>query len=75
MMVGFQGGIIIRIRNEVNMLFLLCHCIAHRTNFVALDVAKILACKAISNEADLLLNLIVYFFKKSSKRKYVLTTL
>ena len=60
---------------EVNPFLLACHCVAHRTNLVALDAAKTPDCKVLSTEIDVLINSISSFFHKSSKRKHALTTL
>ena len=39
-MVGSQTSVSTRLRKEVNMSLLACHCVAHRTNLVALDAVK-----------------------------------
>ena len=74
-MVGSQIGVSTRLRKEVTLFLLACHCVAHRTNIVVLNVAKIHDCKVISTEIDVLINSISNFFHKFSKRKHALTTL
>ena len=61
-MVGFQTGVSTRLRKEVNPFLLACHCVAHRTNFVALDAFKTPNCKILSTEIDVLINSILNFF-------------
>ena len=74
-MVGSQTGVSTRLRKEVTLFLLACHCVAHRTNIVVLDVAKLHDCKVTSTEIDVLINSISNYFHKSNKRKHVLTTL
>jgi len=74
-MVGVHGGVATRIKSQVNPFLLSCHCVAHRTNLLALDAAKSPQCKVISNTVDSLLNSISSFFSKSSKRKHALAAL
>jgi hypothetical protein len=51
-MVGSQTGDSTRFRKEINSFLLACHCVAHRTNLVDLDVVKILKSKVLSTEID-----------------------
>ena len=59
---GFQTCVSTGLRKEVNPFLLACHCIVHRINFVALDVAKTPDYKVLSIEIDVLINLILSFF-------------
>ena len=45
------------------------HCVAHRTNLVALDAVKKPQCKDMSKKIDVVVNAIAKFLKVSSKRK------
>ena len=55
-MVDFYTDVSMGLRKEVNMFFLACHCVAHRTNRVVLDAAKTLNCKVLSTETNVLIN-------------------
>ena len=74
-MVGTHGGGATRLKNHLNSFILSCHCVVHRTNLAALDASKALDSKVISDEVDTILNVIDFYFNKSSKRKHALTNL
>ena len=74
-MVGNLTGVATQIKEQVNLYFLACHCVVHRTNLAALDAAKSPDCKVTSSQVDSLLNSIAGFFNKSSKCKHALTRL
>ena len=51
------------------------HCIAHRTNLAALQVAQCVDYKKISLEIDNMVNLLAEMFKRSGKKKSTLALL
>ena len=51
------------------------HCIAHRTNLVALQATQYVDCKKISSEIDNIVNLLAKMFKSSRKKKSSLSAL
>lgn len=72
--VGSHGEVATKLKNKINIFLLYCHCVAHKTNMDVLDKSKVLDCKVISREVDMLLNIIV-FSNMSSKHKHALTAL
>ena len=60
-MAGSQIDVSTQFRKDVNTFFLACHCVAHRMNLVALDVAKTPYCKVFSSEINILINYISSF--------------
>jgi hypothetical protein len=74
-MTGKNKGVATRFKLEVNPFLLAIHCVAHRTQLVALDGAKLNGCAFMSNEVDKLLNGLASYFHKSSKRKAALQAL
>jgi hypothetical protein len=74
-MVGCKIGVAARLRQKANPFFLSIHCVAHRTNLIALDAAKIHVCKEISNHVDKLVNDVATYFKKSSNPKATINAL
>ena len=68
-MLGSRNGVASKLKKEVNPFLLSIHCVAHRTNLAALDVAGSSLCKSMSQEIDKMLNDTAFYFKKSSKAK------
>ena len=54
---------------------LACHCVAHRTNLVALDAAKTSDCNILSIEIDVLINPLSSFFHKLNRRRHAFNDL
>jgi hypothetical protein len=65
-MVGSHSGVATILKNYLNLFFLSCHCVAHRTKLTALYASKTSDCKIICDEVDTLLNAIAYLFNMSS---------
>ena len=59
----------------VSLFLINIHCIAHRTNLVALQAAQCVECKKMFLEIDKIINILAEMFKRSRKKKFVLTTL
>ena len=72
--VGHLTGVSTRLK--IMSLFLInIHCIAHRTNLIALQVVQCVNCKKISSKIDNMLNLLAEMFKRSRKKEFVLFAL
>ena len=73
-MVGHLTRVSTRLK-AVSPFLINIHCIAHRTNLVALQATQCMDCKKMSLEIDNMINLLIEMFKKSRMKKYALTTL
>ena len=74
-MVGKKTGVFATLKKEVNPFITVVHCIAHRTNLVALQAASTKPCNVMSSKVNDLLNSLAIHFKKYSKRKSCLLKL
>lgn len=66
-MMGQRLGMAIKLK-KISPFLTSIHCIAHRTNLAALEVAKSTDYKAISTEIDILLNSLAAYFRNSGKK-------
>ena len=66
-MMGHLIGVSTRLKS-VSPFLINIHCIAHRTNLVALQVAQCVDCKKMSSEIDNMVNLLAQMFKRSCKK-------
>ena len=73
-MVGHLTRVSTRLK-AMSLFLINIHCIAHRTNLIALQATQCVDCKKISSEIDNLVNLLVEKFKRFRKKKSVLSTL
>ena len=62
-----QNGCCNMFETKDKPFFIFIHCVAHRTNFVILDVIKIHVCKEVFKYMDKVVNDVATYFKKSSK--------
>ena len=70
-MVGKNTGVATLLK-KVHSFLAFIHCVANKTNLVALEASKNESCKKNSADVDSMLNLLFALFKKSSKRKEAL---
>ena len=73
-MVGHLTGVSTRLK-VVSSFLINIHCIAHRTNLAALQVAQCVDYKTLSSEIDNMINLLAEMFKRSGKKKFALSAL
>lgn len=60
------------LKEKVNHFLTSVHCVAHMINLAAIDTIKIGPCKYMSRKINVILNLVVIYFKKSCKKKNTL---
>jgi hypothetical protein len=70
-MLGQRSGMATKLK-KISPFLTSVHCIAHRTNLAALEVAKSMKCKSLSTEIDVLVNSLIAYFMNSRKRKCAL---
>ena len=73
-MVGYLTGVSTRLK-VVSPFLINIHCIAHRTNFAALQATHCIDYKKMSSEIDNMVNLLAEMFKRFGKKKSVLFAL